>query len=594
LIASREVATKTLEGLRKGLTSIPVELDPRVPSLIVARETAVGALEVAKQTVKGFGEFTKILTKGINVVGKPDIFALEKSSIQGSLRGSLKGKPVVLAMNFRMLGKKFYNRFAFSLTDMKFNAKQLEVLALGAATQTVIKAGRAAKIIPHVLLDKIENIYNKKRAEVNAALDKAIGDNKVNTPDVKVAGLGSSIDKENTDRKAKRKTKRESAKKKRVAERLRKKRLRLSSLRAANRLRNAELVSLGKCLDVERRAITKDGANVHLWKCHGGSNQKWWYTRNREIKVTGGKCLDVSGRKNRNGANIIIWKCHGGKNQQWRFDRFGRLVGLGGRCLDVARNSNKNGANIHLWQCHKGKNQKWLARGSKPTSGKVSWAKLPGAAYDIGIGANGKAWVIGTNKEGGGFGIYRLDGRKWRKIAGSAVRIAVGPKGNAWVVNKQKQIFRFNGRSWTKMSGAAYDIGVGANGKVWVIGTNKEGGGYGIYRLDGKKWTKINGSAVRIAVDPKGNAWVVNKSGNIFRFDGRKWVQTNGKARDIGIGARGHVWVVGTNKVGGGYGVWQRTGNTWKAVPGGLTNLAVDSGGKVWGVNSSKNIYRMK
>ncbi|MGA0393805.1 MAG: hypothetical protein ACO3MW_07075, partial [Rhodospirillales bacterium] len=250
LVASREVATKTLEGLRKGMTSIPVELDPRVSSLIVARETAVGVLEAAKQTVKGFGEFTKILTKGINVVSKPDIFALEKSFIDGSVRGALKGKPVVLAMNFRMLGKRYYNRFAFSLTDMKFNAKQLEVLALGAATKTVIKAGRAAKVVPHALLDKVENIYNKKRAEVNAALDKAIGENKVNTPDSKVAGLGTAIDNENKARKAKRAAKRKIARDARRKARDARKRFKLARLNAARKLRGVDLVSLGKCLDV--------------------------------------------------------------------------------------------------------------------------------------------------------------------------------------------------------------------------------------------------------------------------------------------------------------------------------------------------------
>jgi len=360
LVASREVASKTLEGIRKGLASIPLELDPRVSSLIAARETAVGVLEVAKQTVKGFGEFTKILTQGINIVGKPDIFALENSSLMGSMRGAIQGKPVVLAMNFRVLGKRFADRFAFSLTDMKFNADQLTVIALGAATQEVIKVGRAAKIIPHKLLDKVNAIYTKKRAAVNAVLKKAVDANNVDTPEkVKVASLGSAIDSANADRKAKklaaRKARHEAHRKARDIRRLK----RLASLRAANLLQNAELVSLGKCLDVERREINRDGANVHLWGCHGGKNQKWWYTKKREIKVTGGKCLDVSGNQNKNGANIIIWKCHGGANQQWRFDKHSRLVGLGGKCLDVSRNQSKNGANIHLWQCHNGKNQKW-------------------------------------------------------------------------------------------------------------------------------------------------------------------------------------------------------------------------------------------
>jgi hypothetical protein len=45
--------------------------------------------------------------------------------------------------------------------------------------------------------------------------------------------------------------------------------------------------------------------------------------------------------------------------------------------------------------------------------------RFPGRAKDIGVSADGQAWVIGTNKEGGGFGIYRWIGaigdkkRKW-------------------------------------------------------------------------------------------------------------------------------------------------------------------------------------
>ncbi|NKB21505.1 MAG: hypothetical protein GKS01_13510 [Alphaproteobacteria bacterium] len=211
LVASREVASKTLEGIRKGLTSIPVELDPRVSSLIAARETAVGVLEAAKQTVKGFGEFTKILTQGVNIVGKPDLFALEKSSLNGSMRGAIQGKPVVLAMNFRLLGKRFGERFAFSLTDMKFNADQLTVIALGAATQEVMKIGRKAKVIPHALLDKVNDIYTKKRAAVNSALDKAIGKNNVGTSETrKLASLGDTIEKGNEGRKAKRRAARKA------------------------------------------------------------------------------------------------------------------------------------------------------------------------------------------------------------------------------------------------------------------------------------------------------------------------------------------------------------------------------------------------
>ncbi len=64
------------------------------------------------------------------------------------------------------------------------------------------------------------------------------------------------------------------------------------------------------------------------------------------------------------------------------------------------------------------------------------WELLTGRAKDVGVGGLGDAWVIGTNPEAGGYGIYRYNGHTYRKIPGSAVRIAVGTDGNAWVVNK--------------------------------------------------------------------------------------------------------------------------------------------------------------
>ena len=57
-----------------------------------------------------------------------------------------------------------------------------------------------------------------------------------------------------------------------------------------------------------------------------------------------------------------------------------------------------------------------------------NWVQLPGAGNDIGVGANGTVWVIGTNAEAGGYGIYRMNAsRNWDKIPGSAVRIDVDP-----------------------------------------------------------------------------------------------------------------------------------------------------------------------
>jgi hypothetical protein len=219
----------------------------------------------------------------------------------------------------------------------------------------------------------------------------------------------------------------------------------------------------------------------------------------------------------------------------------------------------------------------------------LGWQQLPGAAVDIGVGGpNNTAWVIGTNAEGGGYGIYRWNGGNWDKIPGSAVRIDVDPKGNAWVINAQGAIYRYNGSAWEQMPGSAKggDIGIGNNGAVWLTGGGNVGGGLQIYRWNGSNWTNVPGGALRVDVDPQGNAWVVNSSHNIYRFNGSSWDQMPGAANDIGIGADGSVFVVGTDS-----GVYKWNGGNWTRMDGGLTDISVDSKGRPWGVNAGRQIY---
>jgi len=187
----------------------------------------------------------------------------------------------------------------------------------------------------------------------------------------------------------------------------------------------------------------------------------------------------------------------------------------------------------------------------------LHWKRAPGAAWNIAHNAN-KIWVIGTNKEAGGWGIYRWDSNHWTKIPGSAIRVAVDKFKRGWVVNKNAYIFWHNGARWFLLGGRAWDIDVGSMQKLWVIGTNREAGGFGIYRWDGH-WTKIPGSAVRIGVDGNGNGWVVNKFRRIFRSWGGRWYLLNGLAFDIGV-HDGNVIVIGTDRR-----LWRRwhTGNSW-------------------------------
>ena len=173
---------------------IPVELDPRISGLIIARESAMFTLKAAEETVKGVDEFIRILPEGIGIVSSPDIFAIENSSIQGSMRNAVNGKPIVLDMNFRMLGERYQQRLAFSLTDMAFNARQFEVIALGAAVNSVMQLGHKAKIIPYGLLAEVQGIYNQKRIKVDEELYRAIDSNPIKLAKSELTSIDNVVD----------------------------------------------------------------------------------------------------------------------------------------------------------------------------------------------------------------------------------------------------------------------------------------------------------------------------------------------------------------------------------------------------------------
>lgn len=228
-----------------------------------------------------------------------------------------------------------------------------------------------------------------------------------------------------------------------------------------------------------------------------------------------------------------------------------------------------------------------LALVGAQTAHAQNWNRTDGTARDVGVGADGSVWVIGTMA--GVHGIWRRTNNTWVGIPAAAERIAVDPQGEAWVVDNAQRIFRFDGTTLVQVNRTARDVGVGANGTVWVIGNDPEAGGYGIYRSvdQAANWTKIPGSAVRISVDPQGNAWVVNNANTIFRFDGSQWVQLPGTAKDVGIGADGAAWAIGTD---GGIHRWE--GSNWARKSGGAAQIAAGPNGVVWVVNDGGEIYQ--
>ncbi|WP_151479981.1 non-reducing end alpha-L-arabinofuranosidase family hydrolase [Streptomyces albicerus] len=118
-------------------------------------------------------------------------------------------------------------------------------------------------------------------------------------------------------------------------------------------------VDSGRCLDVAGFSQT-DGANVHIWDCHGGTNQQWTLTDSNQLTVYGNKCLDVRGGATTSGTPVQIWACNGSDNQQWRVNSDGTIVGVrSGLCLEVSGWGKANGAGVQIWSCHGGNNQKW-------------------------------------------------------------------------------------------------------------------------------------------------------------------------------------------------------------------------------------------
>jgi hypothetical protein len=158
---------------------------------------------------------------------------------------------------------------------------------------------------------------------------------------------------------------------------------------------------------------------------------------------------------------------------------------------------------------------------------------MPGTAYDIGIGANGVVWVIGTNPLSGGYDIFKWNGKGWANVPGGAgVRIAVDPRGNAWVVNDKRAIYRWDGTRWVGAGGSAQAIGIASNGKVWVIGTNPVEGGYGVHYLGPNGgWISVPGGLIDIAVGPDGHAWGINSRNEIFKMGAPNRVELSNQSQ---------------------------------------------------------------
>lgn len=219
------------------------------------------------------------------------------------------------------------------------------------------------------------------------------------------------------------------------------------------------------------------------------------------------------------------------------------------------------------------------------------WQRLNGSAYDIGVGANGDVWVIGTDFEPGGFGIYNIGGTSGFSVNGGAIRIDVDPDGNPWIINDEDNIYRWINGDWQRLPGEALDVGIGADGSVWVASYE------GVYLWDGQDWIDFGGAGSRIDVGPDGRPWVIGFSDRIYTLVDNQWQRLPGAAGDIGVGADGSVWVVAPQELSSdGFeerrNIYRWNGTAWDRVPGDAIDISVGADGMPWVTNLFADIYR--
>jgi len=223
-----------------------------------------------------------------------------------------------------------------------------------------------------------------------------------------------------------------------------------------------------------------------------------------------------------------------------------------------------------------------------------AWRRMPGKALNMGIGADGSVWHVGTALTGNGLGIYRWKGGEWEQVEGAGVGIAIGPTGEPWIWNLFGEMYRREGETWHQMPGIARYIAIGANGSAWHVGTVETFyTGYGLYRWGVDNWEQVAGAAVGIAVAPDGTPWHWNSIGEIYKGEGDTWRQMPGLATHLAIGAEGSMWHIRTDQRGDtGYGIYRWDEGAWEQKEGAGIGIAVGPDGVPWCWTAHGDIYK--
>ncbi|MEG3619483.1 ricin-type beta-trefoil lectin domain protein [Magnetovibrio sp. PR-2] len=302
LEVAKETADKVLEAIKQGHDFLPIDMDPRVTGPMAARDVALVALDTAKLAAKGATAFNSLVKDEIAKLQTPDIFALETSKVRGSLREAIGGEPVIVELAYRSLGTSYKERMALSMTDPDFNLRQMTTFAFGLAIKPFLDSARQVGVIPHFILDGVEQEYMKQRAQLDAAFQNAANTNGVDLDsDVVSASISNQILNQREARQAAE-----------VAER--------------ERLMNTQIVSLGNRTQRGLEALEKfgDGATLLSIRTHA---EDW----DRPYDL----CFESTTETNHRGANKVIFNvCEDKPSQIFVMSEDGLVHDIAGRCLD--------------------------------------------------------------------------------------------------------------------------------------------------------------------------------------------------------------------------------------------------------------------
>lgn len=168
---AKVAADTVLAGLKRGEKGVDIaSLDPEVIAIEASLVAANLLLDAAREMTKGAELGVGQLKSGIDALSRPDVFKLTDSSLQGSFKRAVAGKPVVLSLNFEVAGKPQYLRLAVNLTDPVYTARQFAPLALLVAKVAVESSSGAAPVVVHLLNDAYKPIHDAAEQEVDNVL----------------------------------------------------------------------------------------------------------------------------------------------------------------------------------------------------------------------------------------------------------------------------------------------------------------------------------------------------------------------------------------------------------------------------------------